>query len=216
MTINTPHPRFADRAAAGRALALAVVELDLVDPIVLGLPRGGVPVAAAVAERMGAPLDVFVVRKLGVPGRSELAFGALGPGDTVVLNDDVVASYALSSAQMAAVIDTERQEIDRRMSAYRGDRPAPSLSGCTVVLVDDGLATGATMRSAVAAVGAADPLRVVVAVPVAAPETARRVRESVDDLVVLATPADFFAVGQWYDDFAQTSDEEVRDLLAVE
>ena len=209
-----PSARFADRAAAGRALAVAVAGLDLIDPVVLGLPRGGVPVAAGVAQRLGVPLDVFVVRKLGVPGRSELAFGALGPGGTLVLNDDVVAAYGLTQDRMDEVIGHEQAEIDRRMAAYRGDRAPLALTGRTVVLVDDGLATGATMRSAVAAVRTSSPAQVVVAVPVAAPETARLISAEADDLLVLAAPNNFVAVGQWYDDFGQTSDAEVQRLLS--
>ncbi|MFL6240808.1 MAG: phosphoribosyltransferase [Actinomycetes bacterium] len=205
---------FANRAAAGRALADRLVHFAHESGlIVLGLPRGGVPVAAEVAGALAAPLDVYVVRKLGVPGHTELAFGAIGPGGVRVLNDDVVHAYALSPEQIDTVVATETAELERRVGEYRGDSTPPQLGGQVVILVDDGLATGATMRAAVQAVRANSPRRVVVAVPVAAASTARDLESVADDVVCAQTPMSFVVVGQWYDDFSQTTDAEVRDLL---
>jgi predicted phosphoribosyltransferase len=181
--------------------------------LVLGLPRGGVPVAFEVARRLGAPLDVFVVRKLGVPGHEELAMGAIASGGILVLNDDVVRRSGVSRAQIEHVAARERQELERRERSYRGDASHPDVAGRTVILVDDGLATGSTMRAAVAAVRQEHPRRVVVAVPTAAPEVCDAFREDADDVVCAATPEPFYAVGLWYEDFAQTSDEEVHELL---
>lgn len=210
----TDYPQgFADRAAAGRALADVVVPRMSPDAVVLALPRGGVPVGAKVAERAGVPLDIIVVRKLGVPGHSELAFGAIASGDALVLNDDVVSAYGLSAERMDAVIEQERAELVRRERTYRGERPAVEVTGREVVLVDDGLATGASMRSAVRAVRSRTPRRVVVAVPVAAPRTADDLGALVDEVAVVLSPPSFVAVGQWYADFGQTTDEEVRRLL---
>jgi len=205
---------FADRPAAGRALAERLGAFaDRSDVIVLGLPRGGVPVAAEVATALGAPLDVYVVRKLGVPGHNELAFGAIGPGGVRVLNADVVQAYALSPERIDAVTNTETEELERRQREYRGDAALPMTTDRTVMLVDDGLATGATMRAAVAAVRQSGPAEVIVAVPVAATATVDGLARLADDVVCVQTPSTFLAVGQWYDDFSQTTDAEVRELL---
>jgi putative phosphoribosyl transferase len=206
---------FANRAGAGRALAERLVHYAArADVVVLGLPRGGVPVAAEVASALNAPLDVYVVRKLGVPGRPELALGAIGPGGVRVLNRDVIVGYALSAADVDAVVAREAAELERREREYRGaDGAPPDLAGRTVILVDDGLATGATMRAAALAVRQSEPARVVIAAPVAAASVCADLEQIVDEVVCVQTPWSFIAVGQWYDDFSQTTDEEVRDLL---
>lgn len=183
------------------------------DVLVLGLPRGGVPVAYEVARELGAPLDVFLVRKLGVPGREELAFGAIASGGAVVLNEDVVRSLGIDQATVDAVADRERAELARRAEAYRGTAEPPEVEGKTVLVVDDGLATGASMRAAVQALRRLGPRRIVVAVPAAAPQTCEQLRPEVDELVCAITPEPFFAVGMWYQDFSETSDDEVRELL---
>jgi predicted phosphoribosyltransferase len=202
---------FADRADAGRRLAERLgAYAGRGDVIVLGLPRGGVPVAAEVARSLPAPLDVCVVRKLGVPGDEELALGAIAAGGVLVLNDRVVSGLHLSDEAIAAVAAVERAELRRREQAYRGERPPADLAGRTVIVVDDGLATGATMRAAVRAVRMRAPARVVVAVPVAAPETCAALGPEVDEVVCALRPSDFRSVGGWYDDFAPTTDDEVR------
>ena len=207
---------FQDRTDAGRQLAeelLSYAGRD--DVIVLALPRGGVPVAFEVAQRLGVPLDVFVVRKLGVPGHEELAMGAIASGGIRVLNEDVL--YVLPDAQSIVEMVTaiEREELQRRERDYRGDRPAPEVRGRTVILVDDGLATGATMRAAAAALRQQGAAKIIVAVPVGAPTTCREIRDEVDDILCLHTPISFMGVGQYYEDFSQTSDEEVRELLTA-
>src|SRR5207244_11625152 len=179
----------------------------------LALPRGGVPVGYEVGRALGAPLDIFVVRKLGVPGHEELGMGAIASGGVRLLNEDVVATAGVSPAAIEAVAARDAAAIRRRERAYRGDRPPPDLHGRTIILVDDGLATGASMRAAVAAVRRQGPSRVVVAVPAAAADTCETLRAEVDELVCVMTPEPFHAVGLWYDDFSQTSDEEVRQLL---
>lgn len=184
------------------------------DVIVLALPRGGVPVAYEVAKALHAPLDVFVVRKLGVPGHEEYAMGALACGGVRVLNDEIVKRLGISDAAVDAVTRDELRELERRERLYRGGRPLPELRGRTVILVDDGLATGSTMLAAVKALRAQQPARIVVAVPTAAVETCARLRSDADEVVCATTPEPFRAVGMWYDDFSQTSDEEVRELLA--
>jgi putative phosphoribosyl transferase len=205
---------FANRTAAGRALAERLREYaGRDDVVVLGLPRGGVPVAAEVAQALHAPLDVYVVRKLGVPGHTELALGAIGPGGVRVLNNDVVAAYRVTPEHIDEVAAKESDELDRRQREYRNDAAPPDVFGRTAILVDDGLATGATMRAAVQAVRASGPTEVVVAVPVAARATAHGLESIADAVVCVQTPVTFMAVGQWYDDFSQTTDEEVRDLL---
>jgi predicted phosphoribosyltransferase len=207
--------RFRDRAEAGRYLAdrlSGYAGRD--DVIVLALPRGGVPVGYEVAKALGAPLDVFVVRKLGVPGREELAMGAIASGGLLVLDRDVVRALGISREQIERTVAAELRELERREAAYRDDREPPQLTGKTVILVDDGLATGATMRAAALAVRQANPAKIVVAVPVAAAETCDEFRDVVDEIVCGLTPRPFHAVGLWYDDFSQTTDDEVRELLA--
>jgi putative phosphoribosyl transferase len=206
---------FANRREAGRILAWLLMKYaDRDDVLVLALPRGGVPVGFEVAHALKAPLDVFIVRKLGVPGHDELAMGAIASGGVRVLNDDVVISLELEPEVIDAVAAREEKELARRERLYRGARPAPDVHGRTVILVDDGLATGSTMRAAVAALRKQGPARIVVAVPVAAPETCEEFKTEVDEAVCAATPRMFNGVGRWYDDFSQTTDEEVHDLLA--
>jgi putative phosphoribosyl transferase len=180
---------------------------------VLALPRGGVPVAFEVAEALHAPLDIFLVRKLGVPGQEELAMGAIATGGVRVLNEDVVRYLNIPGEVIDAVATDEQRELERRERAYRGDRPAPDACGRTVILVDDGLATGSTMRAAAAALRRQQPARIVVAVPVASAQTCDEFRREVDDIVCTVTPEPFHGVGMWYQDFSQTTDEEVRELL---
>lgn len=207
--------RFRDRRDAGRLLAARLQDYaGRDDVVVLGLPRGGVPVAAEVARVLRAPLDVFVVRKLGVPGQEELAMGAIAFGEVRVLNDDVIAQAGLTEEDVARAAAAERRELIDQDLRFRGDRAAPEVAGKTVVLVDDGLATGATMRAAVAATRAQGATRVVVAVPAAARRAAELLREESDELVCLTTPEPFRGVGRWYEDFTPTTDEEVRVLLA--
>jgi predicted phosphoribosyltransferase len=207
---------FRDRTDAGRALAerLAPRFRGVPRLRVLGLPRGGIPVAAEVASRLDAPLDVFVVRKLGVPGHEELAMGAIATGGVRVVNDDVVRHLGITADTLDRVAAEEQAELLRREGAYRGGRPPLDLAGATVILVDDGLATGSTMRAAVAAVRQLGPAKVVVAVPVAAPQTRDDFAREVDEIVCVATPDPFMAVGRFYEDFTQTTDAEVGDLLA--
>ncbi|HVX40304.1 MAG TPA: phosphoribosyltransferase [Gemmatimonadaceae bacterium] len=213
-TERTIQPRYADRADAGRRLATYLEKYaGHRDVIVLALPRGGVPVGFEVAQALDVPLDVFVVRKLGLPWQEELAVGAIASGGAVVLNDDVVRLSGITREQIDRVTRVEEAELRRREQEYRGDRPFPDLTGKTVILVDDGLATGATMRAAVEALRREGPARVVVAVPVAAGETCRRLETVADDVVCAMTPDPFEAVGLWYHDFAQTSDAEVQTLL---
>ncbi|HMC43208.1 MAG TPA: phosphoribosyltransferase [Acidimicrobiales bacterium] len=207
---------FRDRTEAGRLLAEAVAERlgpQPVAPLVLALPRGGVPVGFEVARRLRAPLDVYVVRKLGVPGQPELAMGALATGGVLVMNEEVVSRLGIPRAAIEAVAAAEARELARRQQAYRGGRPPPHIEGATVVLVDDGLATGATMRAAVQSVRSQRPARLVVAVPTAPLPTCEELSRQADDVVVLTTPEPFFAVGCSYEDFSPTSDEEVRELL---
>ena len=206
---------FANRREAGRILASLLMKYaDRDDVLVLALPRGGVPVGFEVAQALRAPLDVFIVRKLGVPGHDELAMGAIATGGVRVLNDDVVMSLELEPEVIDAVAAREAKELARRERLYRGARPAPDVHGRTVILVDDGLATGSTMRAAVAALRKQTPARIVVAVPVAAPETCEEFKTEVDEVVCAATPRMFNGVGRWYEDFSQTTDEEVHELLA--
>ena len=206
---------YRDRVEAGRHLAAQLTNYaDRADVLVLALPRGGVPVAFEVAEALRAPLDIFLVRKLGVPGQEELAMGAIATGGVRVLNEDVVDYLRIPGAVIDAVAADELRELERRERAYRGDRPAPDVRGKTVILVDDGLATGSTMRAAAAALRQQQPARIVVAVPVSAPQTCDEYRMGVDEIVCAVTPESFQAVGQWYEDFAQTTDEEVHERLA--
>jgi predicted phosphoribosyltransferase len=209
-------PRFfRDRREAGRLLAAQLAAYtNRPDVIVFALPRGGVPVAYEVARALNAPLDVFLVRKLGVPGYEELAMGAIATGGVRVLNDQLVGGLRIPDYVVDEVAASEQQELARRERLYRGDRPAPDVRGRTVILVDDGLATGATMLAAVKALRQQQPARIVVAVPTASPETCEQLRAEVDDIICAITPEPFHAVGLWYEDFSQTTDEEVRDLLA--
>jgi putative phosphoribosyl transferase len=205
---------FSDRRDAGRQLAERLAHyVGRDDLLVLGLPRGGVPVAYEVATALDAPLDVFIVRKLGVPRHEELAMGAIASGGVVVLNEDVIQGLGISREVIEEIAAREREEMLRREQAYRDNRPAPELRGRSVILIDDGLATGASMFSAVQSAKQQDPSRIVVAVPVAAVQTAERLETEVDEFVAVRTPTPFYGVGQWYDDFSQTSDEEVRHLL---
>lgn len=206
---------FRDRVEAGRALALRLQSYARrADVLVLALPRGGVPVAYEVAEALDAPLDVFLVRKLGVPGHEELAMGALASGGVRLLNESVVRQLGISPAAIDAVAENEQRELERRERLYRGGRPAPNVRDRTVILVDDGLATGSSMRAAAAALRRLHPARIVVAVPIAAESTCAEFRHEVDEVICAATPEPFYSVGQWYVDFRQTTDEEVRELLA--
>jgi predicted phosphoribosyltransferase len=206
---------FRDRADAGRQLLSRLgAYRGRPDVIVLGLPRGGLPVGYEVARGLGAPLDVFVVRKLGVPGQEELAMGAIATGGVRVVNRDVVDALHIPPDVLDRAAEAELRELERRERSYRGDRPEPRVEGQTVILVDDGLATGSTMRAAVQALREQRPARIVVAVPVAALATCAELRREVEDVVCFATPEPFMAVGRFYDDFSQTTDEEVHDLLA--
>jgi putative phosphoribosyl transferase len=206
--------RFQDRTEAGRFLAELLQEYaGRHDVIVLALPRGGVPVGYEVAKALDAPLDVFVVRKLGVPGHEELAMGALASGGLAVLNQSAIEALGITDEQIRHVADEEYRELQRREQAYRDGRESPDLEGKTVILVDDGLATGSSMRAAALAVRERKPAKVVVAVPVAASETCDEFRDVVDEIICGIQPRPFQAVGAWYDDFSQTTDEEVRELL---
>jgi putative phosphoribosyl transferase len=206
---------FRDRMDAGRQLAARLeTYARRPDVLVLALPRGGVPVGLAVAQALQVPLDVFLVRKLGVPGHEELAMGAIATGDVVVLNEDVVRELAIPERVLVAVVAQERQELARRDHLYRDGRPAPTIRDRTIILVDDGLATGATMRAAVQAIRQQQPARLVVAVPVGAPQTCEAFQAQTDEVICLLTPTPFYAVGLWYDDFSPTSDQEVRADLA--
>lgn len=205
---------FRDRRDAGRRLADKLTAYaHRPEVVVLALPRGGVPVAFEVARALDAALDVFVVRKLGVPGQEELALGAVATGGVRVLNAELVAALDIPPRVLDAVTEREQQELARRETLYRGDRPAPELCGKTGILVDDGLATGASMFAAVQALRHRQPAHIVVAVPVAPPDTCEALRTVVDDALCAMTPEPFQAVGRWYEDFDQTSDDEVRALL---
>ncbi|MEY2232352.1 phosphoribosyltransferase, partial [Streptomyces sp. BF23-30] len=205
---------FTHRAEAGERLAEALRRLKGEDPVVLGLPRGGVPVAYRVARALGAPLDVVVVRKLGVPHHRELGFGAIGEGGVRVVSEDIVRSSRLGPQDIASVEHAEAAELARQAARFRGDRPRVPLDGRTVIVVDDGIATGATAAAACEVVRAQGAARVVLAVPVAPPDAVARLGSAADEVVCLATPHAFRAVGEWYQDFSQTPDEEVVFLLA--
>jgi len=208
--------QFVNRREAGEELATKLTAYaNRPDVLVLALPRGGVPVGFAVARALHVPLDVFLVRKLGVPGHEELAMGAVASGGVRVLNSDVVELLQIPASLIDTIAGRELQEIERRERHYRVRRPAVEVQGLTLILVDDGLATGATMRAAVTALRQRRPARVIVAVPTAASETCAELRTEVDEIVCARTPEPFYAVGLWYDDFTQVSDEEVRDLLAA-
>lgn len=207
--------RFADRPDAGRRLAARLLHLKDRHPVVLALPRGGVPVGYAVAEALKAPLDVILVRKIGAPGQPELAIGAVVDGDQpeIVLNPQVVVAFGLTDRAIGTAAQQQLQEIDRRRALYRQGRPPVDVRGRTAIVVDDGIATGATMRVALHAIRRAGAARVVLATPVVAPETLADLAREADETVAVLTPSDFTAVGQFYDDFAQTTDEAVVTLL---
>ena len=205
---------FADRRQAGKQLATQLAAYaNRSDVLVLALPRGGVPVAFEVARALRAPLDVFLVRKLGVPGHEELAMGAIATGGVRVVNEDVISRISVSSSAIDEVAQREEEELQRRERLYRRDRAAPSVKGRTVILIDDGLATGSTMRAAAIALRRMQPSEIIVAVPVAAADTCADLRSEVDEVICGATPEPFMAVGAWYSDFEQTSDQEVGELL---
>jgi predicted phosphoribosyltransferase len=206
---------FLNRRDAGRKVAERLSALRRWDgAVVLALPRGGVPVAYEVAVALGVPLDVFLVRKLGVPGHQELAMGAIASGGVRVVNEDIISAAGISTEQLDEVTVHEAEELRRRESAYRGDRPLTPVAGRSVIVVDDGLATGASMRAAVAALYQQQPARLTIGVPVAASQSCTEFASLVDDVVCVFTPDPFAAVGHWYRDFSETSDEEVRILLA--
>lgn len=205
---------FKDRFEAGRILAERLMHYAYrSDTLVLGLPRGGVPVAFEVAQALVAPLDVFIVRKLGVPGQEELAMGAIAPGDVTVVNESVMDQLNISAQALQVVIARETKELARRERAYRGQQPPLDVNGRTVILIDDGLATGSTMRAAIAALRKQGASRLVVAVPLGAPQTCDEINPVVDELICAATPEPFYGVGRWYENFSQTTDEEVQHLL---
>lgn len=205
---------FKDRRDAGQKLATELSAFaGRSDVVVLALPRGGVPVAFEVALALGAPLDIFIVRKLGLPGHEELAIGAIASGGVRVLNNDIVQTLRIPERVIDRVAQRELQELERRERAYRGDRPMPDVRDRTVILIDDGLATGASMRAAVAGLRALHPAQIVIAVPTAAPETCAALEREVDQIVCAMTPEPFYGVGRWYEDFSQTTDEEVRMFL---
>jgi putative phosphoribosyl transferase len=212
--IDMSTPLFTNRKRAGEALAAALgAYADRADVLVLALPRGGVPVGFQVAQALHAPLDVFIVRKLGVPGHPEYAMGAIASGGVRVLNEEVKRQLRIPDAAVEEVARAELKELQRREHLYRADRPPPDVRGRTVLIVDDGLATGSTMLAAVRALRVQQPARIVVAVPVAAPDTCEAVGREADEMVCANTPDPFIAVGLWYADFAQTTDREVQELL---
>lgn len=205
--------RFTDRADAGRRLAERLTCYRPDNPIVLALPRGGIPVGFEIARALGAPLDIFVARKLGAPGQPELAIGAVAQGGTRILNQRLVAQLGIPEDYLKRVTDLEKNEMRRRIKLLRGDRPEPELRGRTVVLVDDGLATGATARAAIESIRHTEPRWIVLTAPVCAAPTAEVLRPEVDELISLAIPTDLYAIGYWYEDFEQVSDEEVISVL---
>jgi len=214
LNIVSPVYRFPNRQRAGQALAEALARYrGREDLIVLALPRGGVPVGYEIALALDAPLDVFVVRKLGMPGHEELALGAIAPGGIRVVDQALARSYGIGNDVLDRITSREQAELDRREHLYRDDRSSPELTGRTVILVDDGLATGSTMRAAVTAVRGKQPREIVVAVPVGAVETCEALEHEGATVICLTTPEPFYAVGLWYDDFSQTTDDEVHDLL---
>jgi putative phosphoribosyl transferase len=206
--------RFLDRVDAGRRLSAELTRYaGRGDVLVLGLPRGGVPVAYEIALALDVPLEVFVVRKLGLPGHEEFGIGAIASGGVRVVDEAVLRSYGVDPETLDRITDRERRELERRERVYRDDRPFPVIRDRTVILVDDGLATGSTMRAAVAALRAEDPREIVIAVPVGAPETCATIQTIADTVICLETPDPFYAVGLWYEDFDQTEDDAVHDLL---
>lgn len=209
------YPLFHDRKDAGKKLAPELERFAADDPLVLALPRGGVPVAFEIARALGAELDVCIVRKLGMPGQEELAMGAVASGGVVVFNDDVLSAYDIPEPIVEAIVAREKRELMLREQRLRGGRPPIRVEGRTVILVDDGLATGSTMRAAVASLRRANAGRIVVAVPVASPDTCDALRAEADEVVCAFTPDPFWAVGLWYEDFRETTDDEARDLLLL-
>lgn len=207
--------RFRDRTDAGRQLGDELAGRNLDAPLVLGLPRGGVPVAAEVADRLGSPLDVVVVRKIGAPTNPEYALGAIGEGGVEVLNEDAAATLGLDSNDLSGTIRRERQELNRRVLRFRGERGGLDVTGRTVIVVDDGIATGSTALAASQVLRARGAARVVLAVPVAPPRSLQRLADHFDDVVALSTPRNFRAVGSWYDTFGQISDDEVERVLTA-
>jgi len=208
------NPLFHDRFQAGDVLGRKLIKtLTDLNPLVLGLPRGGVPVAYEIAQKLHADLDIFLVRKIGVPGQEELAMGAIASGGTRVLNKPLIADLGISPAVIEQLTAREQQEIVRREKLYRGDRPALPIKRRTVILVDDGLATGASMLAAARAVRSQQPKRVIVAVPVASSDACDEFKQHVDEVICAYTPAPFHSVGVWYEDFSQTSESEVQELL---
>ncbi|MBA2659936.1 MAG: phosphoribosyltransferase [Nitrosospira sp.] len=206
---------FANRAEAGKILAEALSGyIGKNNILVLALPRGGVPVAYEVARKLSAPLDLWLVRKLGVPGQEDLALGALAGKNIRVLNDDIINLLNIDQSAIDIVIAREQAELGRRNRLYRQDRPPPDIKGKTTIIIDDGVATGATMRAAIASLRQADATQIIAAVPVGAVSTCRKIEQEADELICLHTPEPFYGVGQWYIDFSQTSDEEVLALLA--
>ena len=207
---------FRNRSDAGQYLATKLLRYKgREDVLVLALPRGGVPVAFEVAQVLQVPMDIFLVRKLGVPGHEELAMGAIATGGVRVLNEDTVNYLGIPPEVIDSIAEMELKELKRRENAYRGSRPEPNVKGKTVILIDDGLATGSTIRAAAQALRRQDPAWIIVAVPVSAPETCDEYRIGVDEIVCAVTPKRFLGVGRWYLDFSQTTDEEVRDLLEL-
>jgi putative phosphoribosyl transferase len=205
---------FKDRVDAGRKLAKKLSEYaNRSDVIILALPRGGVPVAFEVAKELNVKMDIFIVRKLGVPENKELAMGAIASDNICVLNEDVIRFFQIPQRVIDEVAGNEPRELERRERLYRGNRPKPDIGGSTVILIDDGLATGATMRAAAAAVKTKNPAKIVIAVPTAAPDTCRDFEDEVDETICVATPEPFYGVGAWYEDFSQTTDTEVCELL---
>lgn len=208
--------QFPDRSQAGRLLAqkLRPAYANRSDVLVLGLPRGGVPVASEVAKVLHAPLDICIVRKLGVPGHKELAMGAIATGGIIMLNEDLVRSLRISQTAIEQVIGREQQELERRDRVYRGSRPAPNLRDRTVIVVDDGIATGSTLKAALSTIKQQQPKQIVVAVPVAPPDVCNDLNREVDEVVCLLAPQWLHSISLWYDDFSPTTDEQVRNLLA--
>ena len=212
--METSSAPFKDRHEAGERLAVALEMFRVTNPIVLGLPRGGVPVASEVALALGAPLDVLVVRKLGVPFRRELAMGAIGEGDALVVDNELIKALGVKAGDLQRIVGEERAELDRRVLRYRCHRPMQPLAGRTVIVVDDGIATGSTARAALQVVRSQHPQRVVMAAPVAAPDAVMLLRHEADEVVVLEQPTRFGAVGAWYENFDQTTDDEVVRLCS--
>jgi putative phosphoribosyl transferase len=207
------HQIFKDRVEAGQILAKALSKYKNQKALVLGLPRGGVPVAFEVAKALRAPLDVYVVRKLGVPGQEELAMGAIATGDVRVLNDEVIEDLRISEEELETETRKEKEELTRRESLYRGWRPPLDVTNRTVLLIDDGIATGSTIKAAIAALKKQQAGRIVVGVPVAPPSSIEELMTEVDEVVCVSAPELFIAISMWYDEFPQTSDQEVRELL---